>query len=94
MLNNIIIFYLLSFLMISCEERVPDLKMVSEFEIDVKEPSGLCFGPGDNSLLTVSDNNGNIYELDFDGNVINKIKKKKIPIIFGYDSTWVDNKKI
>ena len=34
-----LIFYLVSILLIGCEERKPDLKLVDEFEIDVKEPS-------------------------------------------------------
>lgn len=40
----------------------------------VKEPSALSFSLNKNSLYTVSDNNGSIYELSLDGKVLNEIK--------------------
>lgn len=41
---------------------------------NVKEPSALSFNTSKDSLYTVSDNNGSIYELSLDGKVLNEIK--------------------
>lgn len=47
-----------------------ELEMIDSFQILVPEPSGLAFGPGMNTLLTVSDNTNQVYQLDLQGNVI------------------------
>lgn len=46
------------------------LELINSFNINVTEPSGLSFGPGKNTLLTVSDNTNQVYELDMQGNLI------------------------
>lgn len=46
------------------------LEMIDSYEVDVPEPSGLSFGPDNNTLLTVSDHTNQVYELDMQGNVI------------------------
>ena len=77
---GIIVFFLL-FTVMSCNKEgnndlPPDdinsgkLEKVKEYNISVKEPSGLCFGPGKNTLLTVSDNSNNIYEISLTGEII------------------------
>lgn len=50
-------------------EELGRLEKISEFDLDVTEPSGLSFGPGGNTLLMVSDNTGKVYETDLEGNV-------------------------
>lgn len=50
-----------------------DLELIDSFETLVPEPSGLTFGPGLNTLLTVSDNTNQVYELDLQGNVLRVI---------------------
>lgn len=67
-------------LMFSCKDKEPtdpvleypigELELVHSYELNVPEPSGLSFGPGGNTLLTVSDNSNQIYELDFEGNIL------------------------
>lgn len=52
------------------EIPVGTLDLVDSFTVDVPEPSGLSFGPGKTSLLTVSDHTNQVYELDLKGNVI------------------------
>lgn len=73
----IVLVILLSF---SCNDKdTPDpvvvapvgqIEMSANININVPEPSGLSFGPGNNTLLTVSDNTNQIYEMDFSGNII------------------------
>jgi uncharacterized protein YjiK len=45
------------------------LELIESYKVDVPEPSGLSFGPGKASLLTVSDHTNQVYELDMQGNV-------------------------
>ncbi len=49
------------------------LEPVSEITLDVTEPSGLSFGPGDSTLLVVSDNTNKVYEMTLEGNVIREL---------------------
>jgi uncharacterized protein YjiK len=49
------------------------LELIGSFQTQVPEPSGLAFGPGMNTLLTVSDNTNQIYELNLKGNIIRVI---------------------
>ncbi len=75
---SIIIFVL--FFLYSCKDKKPsdpvvdfpigELELIHSYELNVPEPSGLSFGPGGNTLLTVSDNSNQIYELDFEGNIL------------------------
>jgi len=51
-------------------DDVGKVEKISEYKLDVVEPSGLCFGRDHNSLFTVSDNNNKVYEIDFEGNII------------------------
>ena len=50
-----------------------ELELIERFQTQVPEPSGLAFGPGMNTLLTVSDNTNQIYELDLQGEIIRVI---------------------
>jgi uncharacterized protein YjiK len=50
-----------------------DLELIGSFETLVPEPSGLAFGPGMNTLLTVSDNTNQVFELDLQGKVLRVI---------------------
>lgn len=56
------------------EIPVGTLELVDSFSIDVPEPSGLCFGPNGNTLLTVSDHTNQVYELDKVGKVIRTLE--------------------
>ncbi len=49
------------------------LESVCEIALDVTEPSGLSFGPGDSTLLVVSDNTNKVYEMSIEGEVIREL---------------------
>jgi uncharacterized protein YjiK len=46
------------------------LTLIDSYPIEVTEPSGLAFGPDFTTLLTVSDNTNQVYEMDLTGNVL------------------------
>ncbi len=79
-LKNIFVIILIFFIASSCKKdetqdpgsEIPtgELELINSYPIDVPEPSGLSFGSDKNTLLTVSDNTNQIYELDLQGNVI------------------------
>ncbi|MBK7104609.1 MAG: SdiA-regulated domain-containing protein [Ignavibacteriae bacterium] len=48
-----------------------NIKPVSQIKINVPEPSGLYFDEITNSLWTVSDESSKIYQINFDGEVLN-----------------------
>jgi uncharacterized protein YjiK len=52
---------------------IPSLSLIAEYSTSVPEPSGLTYYSKDNSLLTVSDANSTVYELDFYGNVLKEM---------------------
>ncbi|MCK5079383.1 MAG: SdiA-regulated domain-containing protein, partial [Bacteroidales bacterium] len=52
------------------EVPVGQLELIESYSIDVPEPSGLSFGPDNNTLLTVSDHTNQVYEMDMQGNII------------------------
>ena len=52
------------------EIPVGTLELIDSYTIDVPEPSGLSFGSGKMTLLTVSDHTNQVYELDLEGNVL------------------------
>lgn len=64
----------------ACKEEAPvvpvveiplgELELIETYALDVTEPSGLSFGPDNLTLLTVSDNTNQVYELDFQGKVL------------------------
>ncbi len=49
------------------------LEMISEFDLDITEPSGLSFGPNDQTLLVVSDNTNKVYETNMQGSVLREL---------------------
>jgi len=65
---------------ITCKEKEPSgpvfeipmgtIELIESYDLDVTEPSGLCFGPENKTLLTVSDNTNQVYEIDLQGKVI------------------------
>jgi len=52
------------------ETPVGQLELIHTYQLQVPEPSGLSFGPGKKTLLTVSDNTNQVYELDMEGKVL------------------------
>ncbi len=48
----------------------PRLELISTANIQVDEPSGLCFSIDNKSLWTVSDRTRKVYKVDFNGNVL------------------------
>ncbi|MEN8223983.1 MAG: SdiA-regulated domain-containing protein [Bacteroidota bacterium] len=52
------------------ETPIGELELVESYAVDVPEPSGLTFGPGHQTLITVSDHTNMVYELDLQGNII------------------------
>jgi uncharacterized protein YjiK len=49
---------------------VPELKQIAVYQTAVPEPSGLVYNSKTNTLFTVSDGNGTVYEIDFSGNIL------------------------
>jgi len=47
------------------------LKLLSKFELEIAEPSGLTFDKANNTLWTVSDENSTIYEISLEGKILN-----------------------
>lgn len=47
-----------------------ELELISLFDLNITEPSGLSFGPTKTTLLIVSDNTNMVYECDLSGNII------------------------
>jgi len=76
------IFLILSFfLILGCADKKPTeiepppteepkLELISSVNLQVDEPSGLCFSIGKTFLWTVSDHTRKVYKVDFSGNVI------------------------
>ena len=64
----------------SCARQEPDagilspavnaLVQVAVYNIEVREPSGLAYNSKNNTLMTVSDGNSTVYEMDFTGRII------------------------
>jgi uncharacterized protein YjiK len=79
-MKRISIIVTLFLLMSACKEEQPQgpvieiptgtIELIESYELDVTEPSGLCFGPENKTLLTVSDNTNKVYELDLKGKVL------------------------
>jgi len=46
------------------------LKLLSSYQLDILEPSGISFGPDAQTLLIVSDNANMIYETNMEGEII------------------------
>ncbi|PLW97112.1 MAG: hypothetical protein C0591_07510 [Marinilabiliales bacterium] len=46
------------------------LEFIASYDLDIPEPSGLSFGSGSETLLTVSDNTNQVYEIDLEGKII------------------------
>ena len=83
MRNTVYILFISLFFLLSCNDDNPDnpapdgkLEKIADYSINVKETSGLSFGPDKKTLLTVSDNTGQIYELDLQGNVLRTLAYK------------------
>ena len=55
------------------ENPVGILNLIESFSLDVTEPSGLSFGPDNNTLLTVSDNTNTVFELNMQGDIIREL---------------------
>lgn len=51
-----------------------NLKFVEAYSVDVPEPSGLTLSKDNRSLWTVSDSDGQIYQIDLQGNVISQFQ--------------------
>lgn len=83
-----LIYYILSlfFLLQGCKRNEPDsglnnppnIQTLSPIQIInlgpvIREPSGIIYNHVNNSLMVVSDDNPNIFEIDFNGNVIRTI---------------------
>jgi uncharacterized protein YjiK len=79
-MNKRIVILIAGFLSWSCTRQEPDaglvipavpaLVQVAVHNLDVPEPSGLAYNSKDNALMTVSDGNSTVYELDFTGRVL------------------------
>jgi uncharacterized protein YjiK len=64
----------------ACQEKTPPapviempmgtLEFMDSYDLNVPEPSGLSFSPGNEKLLTVSDNTNQVYEIDLTGKII------------------------
>ncbi len=55
-------------------KTLPKLKLIKSLTINIPEPSGLSFSMDQQSLWSVSDQNGMAYSLSFDGKILSQIK--------------------
>lgn len=79
-MNRISIIAAVLLFALACKEEEPSgpvieipvgtIELIESYDLDVTEPSGLCFGPENKTLLTVSDNTNQVYEIDLQGNVV------------------------
>ncbi|MBN2668010.1 MAG: SdiA-regulated domain-containing protein [Bacteroidales bacterium] len=77
-MNRFFILLAFSFLFFSCrkdEEQTDDnlLKLISEFSIDIEEPSGLVYDAVANSIWLVSDNTNKIYKISSEGRIFQSL---------------------
>lgn len=49
------------------------LILLNSYNINVTEPSGLSFGPDNETLLTVSDNSNTVFEMTLDGDILREL---------------------
>ncbi|MCX6134416.1 MAG: SdiA-regulated domain-containing protein [Ignavibacteriales bacterium] len=52
---------------------VTSLVQVAVYNIEVPEPSGLVYNSKNNTLMTVSDGNSTVYEIDFTGRILKSL---------------------
>ena len=59
----------------SCKHKIQEIKLspVEEFNIDIEEPSGLCFDETNSYIYIVSDNSGKIYKTNLQGEIEKQI---------------------
>ncbi len=53
--------------------QAAEYRLVGTFPVDVEEPSGLTYDPLNDTLWTVQDGGGGVFELDKKGNVLTKL---------------------
>jgi uncharacterized protein YjiK len=73
-------------------QKIISLTPAKVIKLSVPEPSGLCLDKGTNSLWTVSDEDTTIFNIDFSGKVLQKIKVNGFDlegITFLNDSTLI-----
>lgn len=78
-----LLIIILIFISLSCQRNQPgtgitdttvtNLKQLASYPTSVPEPSGLYYNSKTNSLFTVSDGNGTVYEIDFNGKVLHSL---------------------
>jgi len=51
----------------------PSLELIETFNLQVDEPSGLTFGLDQQTLWTVSDRTGHVYQMDLQGNILQEL---------------------
>jgi len=56
------------------QKRITNLTPRTVIDLSVPEPSGLCFDKNTNSLWTVSDEDTTIFNINFSGKILRKIK--------------------
>ncbi len=77
--NTILIFMLLFYLLfISCQKtnEKPSLKIIKNYSLDIKEPSGLCKAWNKNEFLIVSDHSNTIFRINDNGIVLREYSFK------------------
>ena len=82
LISTLFISVFLFTLINSCKKELVDkplvkpvgqLEKMSEFDLQITEPSGLSFGVDETSLFIVSDNTNKVYETDLEGNLIREL---------------------
>lgn len=53
-----------------------NLRLIAQYPIAVKEPSDLCLSPDRQSLWTVSDEDGEVYQMDLKGAILRQFKSE------------------
>ncbi len=82
-MKNFFVIIIVSVILFGCKRDEPvatvidssiiPLVQLAQYSTSVPEPSGLYYNSKTNSLWTVSDGNGTIYEIDFTGKVLRSI---------------------
>jgi uncharacterized protein YjiK len=75
-MKSLITFFFIFFILPCCTnqeingQNYPKLELLNTYDLKVPEPSGLCLSKNKESLYTVSDASGDIYNIGLDGQLL------------------------
>ena len=83
---HLLIFVLLALIFYAPAVRGAEYHLLGSFNVAVREPSGLAYDPKNDSLWTVQDNGGDLYEIDKKGNVLKRVPLRPPLVQFRFPS--------